>query len=202
MPDAEYGKKNGQVYYLVIKTGEVAHEGTFQCISYVHQIEVPTNTAGFPEGRGWRHSQSPLMQAAGQGDGCWINQTLEERADVTFPDHQGWFSLQYAARAGSEVSVQLLLQAGSDVDAPPAEYCGRTALQGAAEKGSRDGGRTALQAAARNGHNGADANAPSAEVDGRTALQDAVEMVITKLWSFYSVMVLTARLREFDSNSL
>ncbi|KAI9776663.1 MAG: hypothetical protein M1839_009469 [Geoglossum umbratile] len=172
----------------------------FRRISYIHQIVIPTTLVGSGY-EGWSLSRNPLMQAAGQGNAQWISQILKEGADVAFPDYLGWFALQYAAIAGEKASVELLLQAGSDVNAPPAEYTGRTALQAAAEHGhyaivellllhganinapaAEEDGRTALQAAVENGHDptvdlllrgGADVNAPACPIEGRTALQCA-----------------------------
>ena len=114
---------------------------------------------------------------------------------------QGHTALQMAAREGNLSGIAVLLEAGADVNAPPAEYMGRSALQAAAGGGhqialdmllkagadvnappTRFMGRTALQAAAGGGHQialdmllkaGADVNAPPAEWHGLTALQAA-----------------------------
>ena len=99
--------------------------------------------------------------------------------------------------------VQLLIDAGADVNRPAMRGIKRTPLQKAAEIGSfgatqilidngalvnaqpaKRGGATALQLAAIGGYtgiaellldNGADINAPAAKVDGRTALEGAAE---------------------------
>ena len=99
--------------------------------------------------------------------------------------------------------VQLLIDAGADVNHPAMRGIKRTPLQKAAEIGSfgatqilidngalvnaqpaKRGGATALQLAAIGGFfgiaellldNGADINAPAAKVDGRTALEGAAE---------------------------
>lgn len=71
-----------------------------------------------------------------------------------------------AARLGNFELVQLLLQEGADVNAPPAVYNGRTALQGAAESGNWKI-LSLLQSA------GAQINAPAGVNLGLTALQAA-----------------------------
>jgi ankyrin repeat protein len=73
-----------------------------------------------------------------------------------------------ASRDGSKEMVELLLEHGADVNAPPARMYGATSLQFAAIKGLLGIAYLLLE-------NGADVNAPPAEVDGRTALEGAVE---------------------------
>jgi hypothetical protein len=72
--------------------------------------------------------------------------------------------LQYISLFGSNEIAQLLLKFGADVNAPAARYGGRTALQGASEKGYIELVRLLLDA-------GADVNAPTASISGRTALK-------------------------------
>ncbi|KAK5109714.1 hypothetical protein LTR85_002283 [Meristemomyces frigidus] len=74
--------------------------------------------------------------------------------------------LSVATKHGSLELVQLLLQNGADVNAPPAEKYWRTALQAASEKGHFELVHLLLQ-------NGADVNAPPTRDTGRTALQAA-----------------------------
>ncbi|OAR01801.1 hypothetical protein LLEC1_07687 [Akanthomyces lecanii] len=111
--------------------------------------------------------------------------------------------LQYAANYRTEDVVELLLDAGADVNAPPAPTKGYTALQGAVGKdnvrlvklllsrganvngpASPEHGATALQRAVLIGsmpifvllvQQGADVNAPASSVGGRTALEAAAE---------------------------
>lgn len=73
-----------------------------------------------------------------------------------------------ATRDGSKEIVELLLEHGADVNAPPAREFGATALQFAAIKGFLGIAYLLLQY-------DADVNAPAAEVDGRTALEGAAE---------------------------
>ncbi|KAE9373917.1 ankyrin, partial [Stipitochalara longipes BDJ] len=77
-------------------------------------------------------------------------------------------ALQMASRDGSKEIVELLLEEGADVNAPPAREFGATALQFAAIKGLLGIACVLLQY-------DADVNAPAAEVDGRTALEGAAE---------------------------
>lgn len=114
-----------------------------------------------------------------------------------------WSLLQHAVGQGREDLVELLLNAGADVNAPPFPTRGNTALQSAVfrrslpiaklllSKGadvngppSPKGGATALQQAVLQGslpffffllNNGADVNAPAAPQDGWTALEAAAE---------------------------
>ena len=112
------------------------------------------------------------------------------------------YPLQIASAYASLDTVQKLLMAGADVNAPALGWKCRTALQAASEAGSLEiveellkseahvnappasEGMTALQAAARNGYltivkrlllAGAAVNAPASAKGGRTALQAAAE---------------------------
>jgi ankyrin repeat protein len=76
--------------------------------------------------------------------------------------------LQMASRDGSKEIVELLLEHGAEVNAPPAKEFGATALQFAAIKGLLGIAHLLLEY-------GADVNAPPAEVGGRTALEGAAE---------------------------
>ncbi|KAH8782231.1 ankyrin repeat-containing domain protein [Hyaloscypha sp. PMI_1271] len=76
--------------------------------------------------------------------------------------------LQMACRDGSKETVELLLELGAEVNAPPAKNFGATALQFAAIKGLLGIAHLLLEY-------GADVNAPPAEVGGRTALEGAAE---------------------------
>ena len=114
-----------------------------------------------------------------------------------------WTALLSAIDKRDVQKVQLLIDAGADVNWPARRGIKRTPLQMAAEVGSiqlaqflidkgglvnaqpaRKRGATALQLAAIGGYvgiaellldNGADVNAPPAEMDGRTALEGAAE---------------------------
>ncbi|RYP39320.1 hypothetical protein DL768_010726 [Monosporascus sp. mg162] len=130
---------------------------------------------------------------------------IEQVAAVAelFQDKRRQTALQYVSGKGDIELVQVLLDAGADVNAPPADRYGRTALQAAVEKGNIElvrvlfgagadvntlptdrYGRTAFQAAIEEGNielvqvlldAGADVNAPPAGRYGRTALQAAVD---------------------------
>ena len=76
--------------------------------------------------------------------------------------------LQIASRDGSKELVELLLEHGAEVNAPPGKEFGATALQLAAMKGFLGIVHLLLEYEA-------DVNAPPAEVDGRTALEGAAE---------------------------
>jgi ankyrin repeat protein len=73
-----------------------------------------------------------------------------------------------AVKTGDRSVVQLLLHSGAEVNAPPADHNGRTALQAAAKQGNTELVQVLLNF-------GADVNAPPAEDDGRTALQAAAQ---------------------------
>ena len=106
-----------------------------------------------------------LLLAAIQSEHQFMAQTcLEAGAD---PNSQllGRTALQYVAGKANIKITRSLLDAGADVNAPPADN-GRTALQAAASSGNLELVQVLLNA-------GADVNAPPADNDGRTALQAA-----------------------------
>ena len=76
--------------------------------------------------------------------------------------------IRNACHLGHIEIVKRLLQEKADVNAPPAGYRGRTALQAAAEGGH-------LAVVERLLQEKADVNAPAVKSDGRTALQAAAE---------------------------
>lgn len=117
--------------------------------------------------------------------------------------YQGRTPIQAAAESGSQVLVDLLLDLGADINAPPSPSGGRTALQAAcfgghvnmvkhllskganlSEAAAKHGGYTALEAACRVGEQeiveillagGADVNAGGASRTGGSALHAAAE---------------------------
>ncbi len=76
--------------------------------------------------------------------------------------------LQMVCREGSLELVEVLLEYGADVNAPPAREFGATALQFAAIGGYAGIAHLLLE-------KGADVNAEPAEIEGRTALEGAAE---------------------------
>ncbi|SPO07209.1 uncharacterized protein DNG_09903 [Cephalotrichum gorgonifer] len=75
---------------------------------------------------------------------------------------------EVACQNGNKAIVDLLIEYGADVNAPPAERYGATALQFAAIGGYLGIAHTLVQ-------KGADVNAPPAPHEGRTALEGAAE---------------------------
>jgi Ankyrin repeats (3 copies) len=71
--------------------------------------------------------------------------------------------LEYASECCTLHIVKILLDAGADVNAPPADKSGKTALAAAAGRGHIGLCQTLLDA-------GADVNAPPADEEGKTAL--------------------------------
>ncbi|KAF2261444.1 ankyrin, partial [Lojkania enalia] len=76
----------------------------------------------------------------------------------------GQTALEYISFTSNTELVQILLDAGADINAPPVDQRGRTALQAAAGNGNIELVRILLDA-------GAGINAPPADQEGRTALQ-------------------------------
>lgn len=102
-----------------------------------------------------------LRQWAASGQIQAIQDLLSasEQVDVNSPDETGWTALVYAARAGHDAVVQLLLHAGAKVNL--ANAARETALHQAARYGRTETARLLLEA-------GADFEARDA--DGRTPL--------------------------------
>lgn len=93
---------------------------------------------------------------------------IQRGADVNSWDGSQYSPLQAAAEIGSLDLVKRLLNAGADVNAPPAEDSGATALQVAAMYGFIGIACLLLE-------KGAEVNAPPAKKEGRTALEGAAE---------------------------
>jgi len=137
-----------------------------------------------------------LLEAGAVIDASAID--LNGEGDI---DELGTTALLSAIRKGKDELVNILINAGANVNARPQPFGGWTALQAAAKRGNielvqflleagaelnapahTDRGRTALQAAATEGHieivrllleARVDVNAPAAESRGVTALQGA-----------------------------
>ncbi|KAJ5421394.1 hypothetical protein N7491_009839 [Penicillium cf. griseofulvum] len=135
------------------------------------------------------YSGRTAIQAAAERGHLDVVQTLlAAKADVNAPPatYSGRTAIQAAAegghlavvqalllskrqqKGGYLAVVQTLLAAKADVNASPATYSGRTAIQAAAERGHLDVVQTLLAAKA-------DVNAHPATYSGRTAIQAAAE---------------------------
>jgi len=142
-----------------------------------------------------------------RADSTIIQRALDSGADVNICGigEEARTPLQAAAEIVDLALVKKLLELGANINAPPSECHGRTALQAASSgeepslelvgyllkegadvnsKAGIKGGLTALQGAAIRGHikiasmlmeAGADVNAWPAKIDGRTALDGAAE---------------------------
>ncbi|EHK20495.1 ankyrin repeat protein [Trichoderma virens Gv29-8] len=196
-------------------------------VQMVREILALNSSAVNDPPRGY-YGQTALQAACMQGHEEIVRCLLDAGADVHFCGGNNFqrTGLQIACGQGSETIVQMLLAAGSEINMSPAtnhgirvltqtyqtphsapktfavaRYNGRTALQGASERGHRSivklllelgaevnappspiAGRTALQAASGGGfgaivqlllEHGAQVNAPSARYKGITALQGA-----------------------------
>ncbi|KAL3425097.1 ankyrin repeat protein [Phlyctema vagabunda] len=100
-----------------------------------------------------------------------VRRLVEKNAAVDKqPEIKGKTALQEAAsmKRGIFDLVKYLLDAGANVNAPPAKHRGITALQGAAIRGHLGIASLLLEA-------DADVNMPGAEFEGRTALEAAAE---------------------------
>lgn len=115
----------------------------------------------------------PLNMAVASKDGAVVQLLLDNGEDVKSLLYRqacrGRSPLQRAVEVGTISLVEMLLDAGSDVNQDAADDGGATALQLASIKGYMDLAKILLD---RN----ADVNAPGARLkDGRTALQGAAE---------------------------
>ena len=145
----------------------------------------------------------PLRQAAANGCVEAVRMLLKAGARPDFTSEDKETVLQAAVESRNVDLIQILINAGADINAPAGPIRGRTALQRAAELGdtkmvkfllshnadlnapaAHSYGITALQGAVIGGHlkivlmllkAGAEINAPSAKVEGRMALDVAVE---------------------------
>ncbi|EAQ87533.1 predicted protein [Chaetomium globosum CBS 148.51] len=119
------------------------------------------------------YGRTPLQTASLLGDLPLIRALLSAGADANAPggNNGGLRALALAARAGHREVVDVLLDpdvGGAEVNAPPARYMGRTALQAACEGGDVHVVRRLVEV-------GAAVDAPAAWSSGRTALQAAAE---------------------------
>ncbi|KAK8003116.1 hypothetical protein PG989_002835 [Apiospora arundinis] len=116
-----------------------------------------------------------LQPAIELGMSCVISRLLEMGANLNahFPrfgpyDAPPRNALQLACEIGNAGAVEMIMEAGADVNFPAAHDSGTTALQVAAIWGH-------LRIARRLIDHGADCNAPPAVKNGRTALEGAAE---------------------------
>ncbi|CAG8932834.1 unnamed protein product [Penicillium salamii] len=114
---------------------------------------------------------SPLQAAVRTEQVSIVRELLDlKRADVNYLGG-GRFTktpLQHAVKLGNMEIINILLEQGADINAPPAHDSGATALQIAAIQGYIGIARMLLDL-------GADVNQKPAELDGRTALMGAAE---------------------------
>jgi ankyrin repeat protein len=113
------------------------------------------------------NQETPLLQAAREGDQARVRQLLAQGADVNEKAAKQWTALLIASDHGRWPVVSVLLEHGADIEAKT--NSGWTPLLCAANRGHRDvveillrnnaeintatsGGTTALKVAARNGH--------------------------------------------------
>ncbi|KFA79216.1 hypothetical protein S40288_02350 [Stachybotrys chartarum IBT 40288] len=118
----------------------------------------------------WSEQVGAAIQIATEKDNLEMVQTLLEHkaspdAVTRTSPHT---SLQIACRNGNKAIVELLLEYGANINAPPAKRYGATALQFAAIGGYLGIAFLLLE-------KGADVNAPPSEFGGRTALEGAAE---------------------------
>lgn len=69
-----------------------------------------------------------LLDAAEKGDAPKVRQLLQARADVDVEDTNGWTPLIFAAKAGNEAIVELLVRKGADVNHRSTTEIGTTVL--------------------------------------------------------------------------
>jgi len=132
---------------------------------------VVEETPNFSRPPGATALQASLASRLGRNDGfqtfhLLLHHGAATNVPITAP--RGSTDLVCAVRTGNMKIVQYLLTRGADVNAPPAKFYGRTALQAAAEHipANVDLVRLLIE-------KGADVNGPAAKFNGLTALQVA-----------------------------
>ena len=166
-------------------------------------ITVLIDTGADPNRLVDQSTEFPLRSAAGHGCFKIVRRLLNAGAQVGCVSKDRTTALQAAVSSRNHDIIQLLVDAGANVNASAGPHFGRTAIQLAAVKGDmslvqylldhgadvnapagHSHGITALQGAAINGNlkiaimllkAGAQINAPPAEVEGRYALDAAAE---------------------------
>ncbi|KEY74580.1 hypothetical protein S7711_05012 [Stachybotrys chartarum IBT 7711] len=130
----------------------------------------PNAVSSWTDPKKWSVQVGAAIQIATENDSLEMVQTLLEHkaspdAVTRTSPHT---SLQIACRNGNKAIVELLLEYGANINAPPAKRYGATALQFAAIGGYLGIAFLLLE-------KGADVNAPPSEFEGRTALEGAAE---------------------------
>ncbi|KAL3419921.1 ankyrin repeat protein [Phlyctema vagabunda] len=144
-----------------------AESGSMSLVKFLLEKGAKVNPAFVRDvNRNFYLRSVPLQAAVGSRSIDMVKILLGYGADVDAAaiGYYGSTALQRAAKLGELEILQCLLQAGADVNAPPAEY-GNTALTAAASEGYHDVVKILLKA-------GADVNDKRG---GRTALEGAVE---------------------------
>jgi ankyrin repeat protein len=137
--------------------------------SNANTVALPRSNKRSLDDEPQRDNGTPLQIAVSNRDTAIIKILLEHKANANIiHGNMPHTALQMASRDGVKEIVELLLEYGADVNAPPTKEFGATALQFAAIKGLLGIAYLLLQY-------GADVNAPAAEVGGRTALEGAAE---------------------------
>ena len=92
-----------------------------------------TTRAELSAAEGYRHGDTPLMQAALDGDTESVKALINQGADINQKDDNGRTALMFAVLNRHYEAMKVLLEHGADVNARSIE--GGTALMGAAMAG-------------------------------------------------------------------
>ncbi|PSN65745.1 ankyrin [Corynespora cassiicola Philippines] len=122
--------------------------GKFDAVKFIleHDTNVNQYSVRGKDG-GWY--STPLQYASEWNEAALVREFIRKGADVNAePAEQKATALQFAAINGNFEIANELIKAGAYINASPAKYCGRSALEGAAEHGRLDMVRYLLEAGA------------------------------------------------------